>query len=69
VHKFAGRSAFAVALFAVGLAVTTPARADVEVGILSCRSLGATSYIIVSDQARARAREKSLKNLASGSGW
>jgi len=51
VHKFAGRSAFAVALFAVGLAVTTPARADVEVGILSCRSLGATSYIIVSDQS------------------
>ena len=49
--KFAVRSAFAVALFAVGLAVTTPARADVEVGILSCRSFGATSYIIVSDQS------------------
>ena len=49
--KFAVRSAFAVALFAVGLAVTTPARADVEVGILSCRSLVATSYIIVSDQS------------------
>jgi Protein of unknown function (DUF992) len=48
--KLAVRSAFAVALFGIGLAVTTPARADVEVGILSCRSSGATTYIIVSDQ-------------------
>ncbi len=48
--KRAVRSAFAVALVGMGLAVTTPARADVEVGMLSCRSLGTTSYIIVSDQ-------------------
>jgi hypothetical protein len=43
-------SALAVALFGVGLAVTTPARADVQVGVLTCRSLTAASYIIVSDQ-------------------
>jgi hypothetical protein len=48
--KLAVRSALAVALFGTGLAVTTPARADVEVGVLSCRSSGAASYIIVSDQ-------------------
>ena len=49
--KRAVRSAFAVALIGIGLAVTTPARADVEVGLLSCRSAAAASYIIVSDQA------------------
>ncbi len=48
--KLPVRSAFAVALFAALLAVTKPARADVEVGTLSCRSLTATSYVIVSDQ-------------------
>jgi Protein of unknown function (DUF992) len=48
--KLAVRSAFAVALFGLGLAVTTPVRADGQVGILSCQSSGATSYIIVSDQ-------------------
>jgi len=48
--KLTVRSAFAVALFGIGLLVTTPARADVEVGILSCRSLATTTYIIVSDQ-------------------
>ncbi len=49
--KFAIRSAFAVALFGMGFALTTPARADVQVGVLTCRSLGAASYIIVSDQS------------------
>ncbi len=49
--KLAIRSAFALALFGTGLMATTPARADVEVGILSCRSAAAASYIIVSDQA------------------
>jgi hypothetical protein len=44
------KSALTVALFGVGLAVMTPARADVQVGVLTCRSLGAASYIIVSDQ-------------------
>jgi hypothetical protein len=48
--KLAVRSAFATALLAMGLAATTPARADVPVGLLNCRSLAATSYIIVSDQ-------------------
>ena len=48
--KLAVRSAFTIALFGAALAVTSPARADVEVGTLSCRSLTATSYIIVSDQ-------------------
>ncbi|HYQ08203.1 MAG TPA: DUF992 domain-containing protein [Xanthobacteraceae bacterium] len=48
--KLAVRSALVVALFGIGLAVTTPARADVEVGTLSCRGVGTASYIIVSDQ-------------------
>ncbi|HTE78210.1 MAG TPA: DUF992 domain-containing protein, partial [Xanthobacteraceae bacterium] len=43
-------SALAAALFGMGLTVTTPARADVQVGVLTCRSLGSASYIIVSDQ-------------------
>ena len=49
--KLAARSAFAVALFGMTFAHTAPARADVQVGILSCRSLAAASYIIVSDQS------------------
>jgi Protein of unknown function (DUF992) len=48
--KVAIRSAFAVALLGMGFAMMTPARADVEVGTLSCRSLGTTTYIVVSDQ-------------------
>ena len=49
--KLAVRSAAcAVALFGMAFAATTPARADVQVGVLSCRSLTAASYIIVSDQ-------------------
>ena len=47
--KLAVRSAFAAALFGIGLAAT-PARADVEVGMLSCRSSESASYIIVSNQ-------------------
>ncbi len=38
----------AAALF--GLAATTPARADVEVGTLSCRSSAAAAYIVLSGQ-------------------
>jgi len=34
----------------LGLAATTPARADVEVGTLSCRSPGTAGYILVSGQ-------------------
>ena len=34
----------------LGVAATTPARADVEVGTLSCRSAGAAAYIVVSGQ-------------------
>ncbi len=49
--KLAVRSAFAVALFGMAFAATTPARADVQVGVLTCRSLAAASYIIVSDQS------------------
>jgi hypothetical protein len=48
--KLAVRFTFAVALFGMGLALTTPARANVEVGMLSCQSLGTNSYIIVSNQ-------------------
>jgi hypothetical protein len=48
--KPAARAAFAAALFGLGVAVATPARADVEVGLLSCRSAQSTSYVIVSDQ-------------------
>jgi hypothetical protein len=32
------------------LAVTTPARADIEVGTLGCRSSAASTYILVSGQ-------------------
>src|SRR3974390_2179826 len=32
----------------IGLAVTTPARADIEVGTLTCRSSAASTYIVVS---------------------
>jgi hypothetical protein len=48
--KLAVRSAFVVALFGMGFVVAPPARADVQVGVLSRRSSGATSYIMVSDQ-------------------
>src|SRR3974377_1180940 len=34
----------------IGLAVTTPARADIEVGTLTCRSSAASTYIVVSGQ-------------------
>jgi hypothetical protein len=48
--KLAARSAFTMVLVGIGFVVTTPARADVQVGILSCRSLGSATYIIVSDR-------------------
>jgi hypothetical protein len=44
------RSAFIAALFGIALPIATPARAAVEVGVLSCRSLEAMSYVIVSNQ-------------------
>jgi hypothetical protein len=34
----------------IGLAVATPARADIEVGTLSCRSSATSTYIVVSGQ-------------------
>jgi hypothetical protein len=34
----------------IGVAATTPARADVEVGTLNCRSSGPAAYIVVSGQ-------------------
>ena len=43
------RSAFIAALFGIALPIATPARAAVEVGVLSCRSLEAMSYVIVSN--------------------
>ena len=46
--KVAVCSAFAAALLGVALVPTTPARADVAVGMLSCRSPETTSYILVS---------------------
>jgi hypothetical protein len=48
--KLAARSAFTMALVGIGFVVTSPARADVQVGILSCRSLGSATYVIISDQ-------------------
>jgi hypothetical protein len=44
--KIVARFAFAITL----IGVTTSARADVQVGLLSCRSVGGTSYVIVSNQ-------------------
>ncbi len=48
--KLAAHCAFAAALFGICLVMTTPARADVNVGLLSCRSSESASYIIVSNQ-------------------
>jgi hypothetical protein len=48
--KVAVRSASVAALIGMGVAASTPARAGVEVGLLSCRSADASSYIVVSDQ-------------------
>jgi uncharacterized protein DUF992 len=48
--KFAIRFALIAALFGLAFPITTPARADVQVGVLNCRSLAATSYVIVSNQ-------------------
>jgi Protein of unknown function (DUF992) len=48
-NKLAACAALAAALFSMGLAAT-PARADAQVGVLSCHSAEASSYIIVSDQ-------------------
>ena len=44
-------SAFAAALFGLAFTATTPARADVEVGTLSCRSPETTGYILISGRA------------------
>jgi hypothetical protein len=49
--KVAIRSAFAAALFGLAFTATTPARADVEVGSLSCRSPEAAGYILLSGRA------------------
>ncbi len=40
------RSAVAAALFGLAFTMTTPARADVEVGFLTCRSPGTAGYLI-----------------------
>ncbi len=45
------RSAFTTALFGLAFIAATPARADVEVGTLTCRSLQPTAYVVVSSQA------------------
>jgi hypothetical protein len=49
--KLPVRSTLAAGLFALAFTMTTPAQADVEVGMLSCRSPEATGYIFVSNQA------------------
>ena len=49
--KLAIRSAFAAALFGIAFTTTTPARADVEVGMLTCRSPETAGYIVVSARA------------------
>jgi Protein of unknown function (DUF992) len=48
--KLAVGAAFAAALFGMGVAATTPAHAEVQVGLLSCRSVDAASYVVVSNQ-------------------
>ena len=48
--RLAVRAAFAAALFGMGVAATTPAHADVQVGLLSCRSADPASYVVVSNQ-------------------
>jgi hypothetical protein len=45
------RSALATALFGIAFTATTAARADVEVGTLSCRSPETAGYIVVSARA------------------
>ena len=49
--KLAVRSALATALFGIAFTATTAARADVEVGTLSCRSPETAGYIVVSARA------------------
>ena len=52
--KLAARGAVAAALFGTALAttglVTTPARADTQIGLLRCSSAEPTSYLVVSNQ-------------------
>ncbi len=48
--KLAARAAFAAALFGLGVAASTPARADAQIGLLRCQSAVTTSYVILSDQ-------------------
>jgi Protein of unknown function (DUF992) len=48
--RLAARAAFAAALFGLGVAATTSAHAEAQVGLLSCRSADAASYVIVSNQ-------------------
>ena len=45
--KLGARSALAATLFGLTL-TTTPARADVEVGMLTCRGAETSGYIVVS---------------------
>jgi Protein of unknown function (DUF992) len=46
--KLTVRAAFAAALFGLASIATTPARADVAVGMLTCRSPQISNYIIAS---------------------
>lgn len=48
--KLVVRSSFTAALFGLAFIAATPARADVEVGTLTCRSLQPASYVVVSSQ-------------------
>jgi hypothetical protein len=49
--KLTVRSALAAALFGIAFTATTPARADVEVGMLTCRSPETAGFILVSARA------------------
>lgn len=49
--KFAVHAAFAVALAGLAVSATTPARADVEAGMLTCKSAQNGSYVVVSMRA------------------
>jgi len=48
--KLVIRSTVTAALFGAAFIAATPARADVEVGTLTCRSMQSANYIVVSSQ-------------------
>jgi hypothetical protein len=48
--KLAARTSFVAVVLGMGLAMASPAQADVRVGLLNCRSAQTSSYVVVSNQ-------------------